>query len=45
MLLAPAGKGSLSELGKLYETEGEFTKRIISTHDITNMSRFLERDP
>ena len=44
MLLAPAGAGSLDKLGKLYEHEGDFTKRTISPQDIRDMSGFLKRD-
>ena len=45
ILLAPAGASSLGKLGKLYEEEGDFTKREISSSDISNMRAFLERDP
>jgi len=45
MLLAPAGQGSLSKLGKLYESHGDFVKRTVSKEDITNMKAFLLRDP
>ena len=45
ILLAPAGKGSLSDLGKLYDSDGDFNKRVISKDDLNNMSAFLKRDP
>lgn len=44
MLLAAAGKGRLADLGKLYENEGDFTKRDITPRDLNNMSAFLKRD-
>ena len=40
----PKGAGSLDKLGKLYEREGDFTKRSITPQDISNMSGFLKRD-
>jgi hypothetical protein len=43
-LLAPAGMGSLESLGKLYEKEGDYNKKTISTEDINKMSNFLKRD-
>ena len=30
MLLAPVGYDSVAQLGKLYESEGDFTKRKVS---------------
>lgn len=46
ILLAPAGKSSLSELGKLYtEDTGDFEKIAISSEDLAKMSEFLKRDP
>lgn len=44
MLIAPAGAGSLEKLGKIYESEGDFSKRKISQEDISNMKAFLKRD-
>ena len=44
MLLAPQGKSSLKELGKLSEDDGDFTKRVISNSDLANMKGFLFRD-
>jgi hypothetical protein len=44
ILLAPAGSNSLAALGKLYEAEGDFSKREISKKDILNMDKFLKRD-
>lgn len=44
MLIAPAGAGSLEKLGKLYEHEGDFSKRSVTPQDINNMSGFLKRD-
>ena len=46
ILLAPAGKSSLSELGKLYtEDTGDFEKIAISSEDLVKMGEFLKRDP
>lgn len=36
--------GSLESLGKLYETEADFTKKNISKEDLNKMSNFLKRD-
>lgn len=44
ILLAPAGKGSLAQLGKLYENDGDLSKRVISKEDIKNMGAFFKRD-
>jgi hypothetical protein len=44
MLLAPGGKQKLKDLGKLYESEGDFSKIDISIDDIEHMSAFLKRD-
>lgn len=44
MLLAPAGKASLANLGELYDNEGDFTKKTISQSDLNDMSSFLKRD-
>jgi hypothetical protein len=43
-LLAPAGKSSLEQLGELYISEGDFTKRSVSNEDKSQMSAFLKRD-
>jgi hypothetical protein len=43
-LLAPAGYGSLAQLGKLSERKGDFTKREISQDDLSNMDQFWIRD-
>lgn len=45
MLLAPAGKGSLSNLGKMYLAEGDFAKRSLKIEDLNAMGAFLKRDP
>lgn len=45
ILLAPSGKSSLAELGKLYETDGDYSKLKISYNDLNKMSAFLKRDP
>jgi hypothetical protein len=44
VLLAPAGKQSLGDIGKMYESEGDFSKREISKDDLANMGAFLKRD-
>jgi hypothetical protein len=46
ILLAPTGKSSLAELGRLYESDGdrESSKIKISDQDINNMGDFLKRD-
>ena len=44
ILLAPAGKSSLESLGYLYSEEGDFSKRTISSEDLSNMSNYMERD-
>jgi hypothetical protein len=43
-LLAPAGNKSLAALGKLYESEGDFSKELIKPEDLVNMDEFLKRD-
>ena len=42
MLLAPAGKACLANLGQLYEST--FHKKEISKYDLNDMSGFLKRD-
>jgi hypothetical protein len=44
VLLAPVGKASLAELGKLYQLEGDFSKIIVSDEDKSQMSKFLQRN-
>jgi hypothetical protein len=44
MLLAPGGMKGLANLAKLYENEGDFSKRKISRENITQMSKFLVND-
>jgi hypothetical protein len=44
-LLAPAGMKTLKSLGNLYQKDGDFTKREVSYEDISQMSKFLKRDP
>lgn len=44
-LLSPAGSKSLSSLGKLYLSEGDYEKRVIKNQDLQKMGEFLKRDP
>lgn len=44
ILLAPIGKGKLEDLGKLSELEGDYSKRVVSSIDKAQMSKFLKRD-
>lgn len=43
-LLAPTGKGSLEQIGELYQTEGDFKKRVIDQTDKDKISLLLARD-
>jgi hypothetical protein len=43
-LLAPVGKSSLEQLGELYISEGDYTKRSISIEDKSKMSNLLKRN-
>jgi hypothetical protein len=44
MLLALGGVKSLKSIGNLYKNDGDFSKREVSNEDITQMSKFLERE-
>lgn len=44
MFLAPGGVKSLKSIGNLYKNDADFSKREISNEDITQMSKFWERD-
>jgi hypothetical protein len=46
LLLAPVGKGSLEQIGEIYESEseGDYTKRFLSQEDKSQMSKLLLRD-
>jgi hypothetical protein len=44
ILLAPQGKRSLNELGKLYEKERDYNKREVSFQELSKMSELLKRD-
>ena len=43
-VLAPGGVKSLKSLGNLYKNDGDFSKREVRNEDITQRSKFLERD-
>jgi len=41
ILIAPGGKQSLADLGKLYENEGDFNKRKLTPLELSNMKALL----
>ena len=44
MLLAPANSRSLDAIGKLYESEGGYSKKTIPSEYTTKISKYLEKD-